>query len=628
MKKKQNKEIVTDRARAAQTGGPEHEPLSGSVRGRKKYVAVVILLLLLVLLGTALFAYYRTAVYYRTHFFPNTTINGIDCSGLEASAAAAMLDEHTGNYVMEVTGRDYSTGESGAVLGIISAGDIDLNFGDTREAVKGLLAGQDELKWIMAYLDRTYSHTVERGVHFDREKLADGVRSWEACKPSNMKKPQNAYIDEYSEELGVYEIVPETHGTEMDVEDVIQLIADAVARQEERLDLEEYSCYTEAAVKQDDRKLTNAVDTVNKWLGTKVTYDWNGTKVNLDYMTLHEWITMEDGTPVLDEEKVGEFVKEQASSYDTYGRKKKFVTTGGTELTLSSRNYGWRTDTKGESEQLVQLIYQGKNVEREPVYSATARQKGANDIGSSYVEADLTGQHLYLYQDGEIVVESDFVSGTMISTYDCVTPEGIFGLAYKTRDAVLKGATYRTPVSYWMPFFGNYGMHDAKWRGSFGGQIYVTNGSHGCINLPPDKAAQIYEYVSEGFPVICYYTNGIPYIGPGAEVSEEPAPEEEGGEEPQPPAQPPAETPQPPAETPPAETPQPPAGETPPSDGITVNPIEPSQPPAETPQPPAETPPAETPQPPTEETSPSEETPSGAPETEPSAEQPPAGQAA
>ncbi len=225
-------------------------------------------------------------------------------------------------------------------------------------------------------------------------------------------------------------------------------------------------------------------------------------------------------------------------------------------------------------------------------------------------------------------MESDFVSGTMISTYDCVTPEGIFGLAYKTRDAVLKGATYRTPVSYWMPFFGNYGMHDAKWRGSFGGQIYVTNGSHGCINLPPDKAAQIYEYVSEGFPVICYYTNGIPYIGPGAEVSEEPAPEEEGGEEPQPPAQPPAETPQPPAETPPAETPQPPAGETPPSDGITVNPIEPSQPPAETPQPPAETPPAETPQPPTEETSPSEETPSGAPETEPSAEQPPAGQAA
>lgn len=130
------------------------------------------------------------------------------------------------------------------------------------------------------------------------------------------------------------------------------------------------------------------------------------------------------------------------------------------------------------------------------------------------------------------MVETDFVSGTMVSTYDCVTPEGIFGLAYKTKNAVLKGATYRTPVSYWMPFYGNYGMHDANWRGSFGGQIFITNGSHGCINLPPDKAKEIYEYVSEGFPVVCYYYQGAPYIGPPA-VPEEPTEGdgEEGGEE-------------------------------------------------------------------------------------------------
>lgn len=381
-----------------------------------------------------------------------------------------------------------------------------------------------------------------------------------------MVKVKNAYISDYSEEAGTYEIIPETAGTEMDVEKAVELIADAVKRQAQNVDLEEGACYTEASVKQDDRKLTETVDTVNKWLGTKITYDWNGTTVDLDYRTLHEWISLENGKPVLDEEKVTAFVKEQASQYDTYGRKKSFTTTLGVELTLNSRNYGWKTDTENEARELVELIYQGSSTKKEPAYSITARQKGANDIGSSYVEADLTNQHLYLYQDGEIVLETDFVSGTMTSTYDCVTPEGIFGLSYKTRDAVLKGATYRTPVSYWMPFYGNYGMHDAKWRGSFGGQIFVTNGSHGCINLPPSKAAEIYEYVSEGFPVVCYYYEGAPYIGQNGTPAPEEGIPEEGGEgweapdEPEwtPPEEPvPEPTPEAPAEPIPIATPEP-----------------------------------------------------------------------
>ena len=620
MKKNQTEEILTDTAPNPQKGKQEADAVILPKKSRKKkYIIAATLLLILLLAGAA--AYYRAAIYYRTHFFPNTSINGIACGNMEPGDVVALLDANTGDYMLEVTGRDFRTGDSGAVLGTITAEDIGLNFGNTKEAVEGFLAGQKEFQWILAYLNKTYSYFVERGVIFDRDLLESKVRSWDACKRTNMKKAQNAYIDEYSEELGVYEIVSETRGTEMDVEKAIQLIADTINSQEASLDLEEQDCYAEAAVRQDDRKLTDAVDTVNKWLGAKITYDWNGAEVILDYRMLHEWITMENGKPVLDEDRVGEFVKEQAAANDTYGKKKKFVTTGGTELTLSSRNYGWKTDTKNESDQLVQLIYQGKNTEREPEYSITARQKGANDIGGSYVEADLTNQHLYLYQDGEIVLETDFVSGTMVSTYDCVTPEGIFGLAYKTRDAVLKGATYRTPVSYWMPFYGNYGMHDAKWRGSFGGQIFVTNGSHGCINLPPDKAAQIYQYVSEGFPVICYYTDGIPYIGPVTTVEpEETVPEEGGWEEPQPPA----ETPQPPAETPqPEET-------LPPAQGIPTDPLPPietPQPPAETPQPPAETPqpPAETPQPPAETPQPPAETPQPSDETP---VEPPAGESA
>ena len=48
-------------------------------------------------------------------------------------------------------------------------------------------------------------------------------------------------------------------------------------------------------------------------------------------------------------------------------------------------------------------------------------------------------------------------------------------------------------------------MHDATWRRTFGGSIYLNNGSHGCVNLPKKIAAKIYDCVETGFPVICYY---------------------------------------------------------------------------------------------------------------------------
>ncbi|MEI3138955.1 MAG: L,D-transpeptidase [Lachnospiraceae bacterium] len=60
-------------------------------------------------------------------------------------------------------------------------------------------------------------------------------------------------------------------------------------------------------------------------------------------------------------------------------------------------------------------------------------------------------------------------------------------------------------MTYWMPFNGGIGLHDANWRSSFGGSIYQTNGSHGCVNLPRSAAKEIYERVYDGIPIICYY---------------------------------------------------------------------------------------------------------------------------
>ena len=82
-------------------------------------------------------------------------------------------------------------------------------------------------------------------------------------------------------------------------------------------------------------------------------------------------------------------------------------------------------------------------MEREPVYLTTANSHGEHDYGDSYVEINLTNQHLFLYKDGKLVVESDFVSGNLSKGHD--TPTGAFGLTYKTMNAVLRGPDYETP---------------------------------------------------------------------------------------------------------------------------------------------------------------------------------------
>lgn len=512
-------EAKEDKSAYDETGSDQEtdkaeEPQSAKKKKRRWVVPLVVALLCItILLGGA---YTWIGVYYQEHFLPNTEINGIDCSGLTTLEAAALLDEQILGYSLEVTGRDYATGEPGTVLGRIVPQDIQLTFVDMLGAAEEILAGQEWLLWIRVLENFQYVYSVVQDVTYDDAMLEDTVKSWAAFQSGNMLKAQDAYIGGYSEELQRYEIIPETVSTELDVKQVINLVADAVLMREATLDLETFDLYGEASIRQDDSRLTTPVDEANLWLSTDIAYDWNGNEVILDVNTIREWVTIEDGEAVLDEEAVTAFVKQQSRNYDTYGKSKSFVTTLGVEMKLNSPSYGWRTDTGAEAEELIQLIREGSTEPREPVYTHQGMVKGKNDIGDSYVEADLTNQHLYLYQDGEIVLETDFVSGRISNGNR--TPEGIFGITYKTRNAVLRGENYATPVNYWMPFYGNYGMHDATWRGAFGGDIYLTNGSHGCINLPLKMAEQIYGYMFKGFPVICYYYTE-PVVPPGSEAA-------------------------------------------------------------------------------------------------------------
>ncbi len=483
----------------------DRESEKGKQRSKKGGRATwIVLALVLVLLVSLAAVYVSVARSYRNRFLPASLINGIDCSDMNTAEVLARLTPSMEDYTLEVMGRDYATGESGAVLGRISASDIDMRYEGLLPSVENALAQQNAYKWPLAYLtDKTTNYSVVMTIAYDEEKAKSLVQTWDAFQTQNMQESENAYISEYSDKTNSYKVIPKTVSTRIDLEQAYKHIIASLHDYKKELDIEAMGCYEDAAVQQDEEKLINTVNTVNKWLSTSVTYDWNGRAVVLDKELLHEWISIVDNEPVLDTEQVRRFVKRRAAENDTYGKNGNFTTAHNVKLSLYRASYGWKTDIDAETQELVELIQQGSITNREPVYSVTGRVKGTDDIGDSYVEIDLTHQHLYLYIDGQNVLETDFVSGNMSAGN--ATPQGIFGLTYKKTDAVLRGADYETPVNYWMPFYGNYGMHDATWRRVFGGNIYLTGGSHGCVNLPLNKAAVIYEYISKGFPIICYY---------------------------------------------------------------------------------------------------------------------------
>lgn len=482
-----------------QPDAPVKEAPSPKKKKQKLLLAGLSAAVIVILAG----AYISVAVYYQSHFLPHTVIRGIECSNADSATVVSRLIQRSKEYTLEITGRDAQGNP--LTIGAVNAGDIDYTLDDKVEgAVDGKLMEQNEWLWFLRLFDNT-SHPVDifTPVAFDREKLENVLEQIDGLKARNMTEAQDAYISEYSKAANGYEIMPEVLGSQLDMDAVRQAVETAIYDSDVTVDLTDQGCYIEPEITADSPELLANLEKANRWIGTEITYDWNGSEVVVNAEQIQEWITFSKGVPALDEEAVAAFVSGQASQYDTYGKRRNFMTTLGVELSLPSRSYGWLTDRDAETEELMNLIESGTSAEREPVYAIRGAVKGSDDIGSSYVEIDLSNQHLYLYQNGNIVLETDFVSGNMSNGN--TTPDGVCGITYKTTNAILRGRDYETPVNYWMPFNGNVGMHDATWRSEFGGDIYLTNGSHGCINLPLDMAAAIYEYMSTGFPVICYY---------------------------------------------------------------------------------------------------------------------------
>ncbi len=466
-------------------------------KSKGKKAAVIAAAVSCGLVATAAAAYTYLSLQYRDTFFPNTVINGLDASGKTVDQVKQMIDDGMEAYTLILEERGGKEEQIyGDEIGIHPEYDGSL---------ERLLEAQEPLRWGLHLMEGS-EHTIETMIAWDQESLDKAVNELECMDESKTELPRDAYVSPYKDGVG-YEIIPEEGGTRVVPEKVRQSVSDAILNLKDRISLDEEGAYARARITAENPELVAQAEKWNEWVNVAVTYHFGDQTEVLDGDTIHTWMTEdEEGGLVLDEDKVAEYVNNLAKTYDTAYQPKTLKTAYGDTVTITGGNYGWRINRNAEAAALSEIIRSGKSQEREPVYSQTAASRGETDYGNTYVEINLSAQHLYYYVDGELLVESDFVSGN--EARGMSTPAGAFPLTYKQRNATLRGQGYATPVSYWMPFNGGIGMHDASWRGSFGGRIYKTNGSHGCINLPASVARTIYENISSGIPVLCYHLNG------------------------------------------------------------------------------------------------------------------------
>ena len=257
----------------------------------------------------------------------------------------------------------------------------------------------------------------------------------------------------------------------------------------------------------EQKKVVNPYEKGGTYENMKIIYKFGRSRVVLTADDVVDWVRYwPDGHWDIDDARIAEYVEDLQNHFDTWNRAKVFETTGGKTIWLSG-DYGWRLDRDKEVKEISKLLRRNGTTIHALHFltEAVSRQNHTRDYGDSYVEIDLSRQVLWLYEKGKVTVRSDIVSGMMNT--DRQTPGGIFCVKYKQSPAVLRGADYTSPVTYWMPFNGGIGLHDASWQPNFGGDLCYTRGSHGCINLPLEKAKKIYEKIEKGFPVICYYSN-------------------------------------------------------------------------------------------------------------------------
>jgi len=407
---------------------------------------------------------------------PEVKFAGIDLTGLSEKDAAAKLSRAIAGYKLSLTVNGKKVTLTGEEMGMGVSAE---NLAKLMDAARN---GGQKPSTVF-----TYSRSSLK------TKLGNKLNT--AAK--------NASIS-YSSSEKVFKVNDAAEGTLYDLDAAADAAVTALRKLNTKAEVKVGTSKITPEITADNELVKKALDAANGYLKASVTYTFtpDGGSTSEEQVgpgTISKFVSISGTMEVtLSKSAMEDWASDMSSRYSEGDRKAEFVTTSGNTISTKVTYKGQKVNKAALVEDLYKCITEGISGTRTAPYGT----KSSKPYGGSYVEIDLTSQKLWLYKDGEQILSSKLVSGCVAEGHR--TPTGVYSIYSKQTDRYLTGADYRSFVHYWMPFHGGYGLHDASWRSSFGGEIYYYDGSHGCVNLPSSNAKKIYENVSVGTKVILY----------------------------------------------------------------------------------------------------------------------------
>lgn len=464
-----------------------------SHRKKSKAWQVGLLSILGVILVFISFYAYRST-YYTKHFLPNTQINSINVSNLTIQQANEKLKDTYSHQKLSIE-------ENGKVWEEIAKSELGYKD-DFSSDLSRVLDQQKAWTWGMTYVSAAEKQEIDPQAT-DDQKLDATIETF-TNKLTDLNKERTQTQDATIEKSGdTFKIKPEVKGDNIDVPAATKALKSSVKDGKNKIDLTTF--YSKPKVTSTDKNLVEQLNTMTSIANVKGTYSINGKTFQIPAADISSWLTFADGKAQLDTTQVKQYVTDLGKKYNTSSNDTKFKSTKRGEVTVPVGTYSWTIQTDVETTALEKAILTGKDFTRSPIVKGgtTADHPLIED---TYIEVDLENQHMWYYKDGKVALETDIVSGKPATP----TPAGVFYVWDKQEDATLTGTSddgtpYASPVNYWMPVdWSGVGIHDSDWQPEYGGDLWKTRGSHGCINTPPNVMKELFGLVEVGTPVLIF----------------------------------------------------------------------------------------------------------------------------
>ncbi len=471
--------------------------------GRFLKITIIILLSMIIMTVTGFCA---VCGFYSSNFLCGTRMNGIDIGGMNVEKASEYL---TGRYG---EGIDYSNvtvlfkGRDGYKESV-DPKDIGLKVDMTAQLTE-LMSSQKPYDWPVYYLD-PIDYEAAPEFTFDEDKLHAVIDDFECIKEIDEDQVDLVEIQKTADGYTLFNNVADIP----DEGAIYECAADSIKNARSNDVVIDFSdCYIPHEIPSEFNDTVKLYEKISKVADAKIEYSDYPLSYELDGSKCVKWlVTGKDGLPILDEngdlvfdeDRIEQCTEKLAEVFNTSGGVVEWKKQNGETVSLKNQMQGYMIDQDAEALRIKESLLRGGVMKRAPLYVQTGPGRGRDVVGKTYIEVDMGAQKLYYYVNGILKLKTDVVTGNLRRGNG--TPEKLCYVYFKQKNRTLRGANYATFVYYWMAVTGHIGIHDATWRGKFGGEIYKTDGSHGCINIPKNMAAKLYDMVEVGTPCVMYY---------------------------------------------------------------------------------------------------------------------------